>query len=161
MGAASLPLTEAQANRIIAAEKQIAGDIRWEYDPAHNQTWAKFEKKVQNGLDLNLVVYGNTSLVIGGKSSFSLVLNGSFRVFGLDVNGSHRNKHTDRNEWRGRTHKQRWTDLCRHRFAYTPDEIIPEDASAAFLEFCRECGIDFTGRVRETPTFQAALPEGG
>ncbi len=161
MCAASLPLTETEANRIIAAEKRIAGDIRWEYNPAHNQTWAKFQKEVENKLTFNLMVYGNTSLVIEGKSSFSLMLNSNFRVFGLDVRGSHRNKHTDRNEWRGQTHKQRWTDLCRHRFAYTPDEIIPTDANAAFREFCRECGIDFTGRLGEIPIFQAALPESG
>ena len=152
---------QTEAERIIAAEKRIAGDIAWKYDPARNQTWAKFEKEVENELGLNLVVYGNTSLIIRGKSSFSLVLNGNFRVFGLDVNGSHRNKHTDSKEWRGQTHKQRWTDLCRNRFAYTPDEIIPSEANAAFREFCRECSIDFTGRVGEIPVFRPALPGSG
>ena len=160
MGEASLPLTEAESNRIIATEKRITGDIRWEYDPAHNQTWAKFEKEVENELGLTLVVHGNTSLVIEGKSSFSLILNSNFRVFSLDVNGSHRNKHADRNEWRGRTHKQRWTDLCRQRFAYTPNEVIPTDANASFHEFCRECNIDFAGRIREVPIFQPALGVG-
>ena len=161
MGMASLALTEAEANQIIVAEKRILGDITWKYEPARNQTWARFEKEVENRLGLNLVVYGNTNLIVRDKSSFSLVLNGSFRVFGLDVNGSHRNKHTDSNEWKGQTHKQRWTDLCRNRFAYTPDEIIPSDANAAFREFCRECSIDFTGRVREVPAFRPALPRGG
>ena len=159
MGMASLPLTEAEADRIIATEKQITGDINWEYDPAHNQAWAKFEKEVENGSRLNLVVYGNTSLVIEGKASFSLILNGNFRVFSLDVNGSHRNKHTDHNEWRGETHKQRWTDLCRSGFAYTPNERIPSDVNAAFREFCRECNIDFPGRIRDVPVFQSAFGE--
>jgi len=156
---ASAPLAEAQVIEIIASEKRFVGDIRWEYDPVHNQTWAKFEKDVENVLGLNLVVYGNTSLVIEGKSSFSLVLNGNFRVFSLDVNGSHRNKHTDHNEWRVQTHKQRWTDICRSGFAYTPNEPIPTDANSAFRDFCRECNIDFSGHIREVPSFQPALGE--
>lgn len=153
---AGTPLTQAEANRVIDSRKRIDGDIGWDYDPSRNQTWARFEKDVVNDLGLNLRVYGNANLVVP-KSSFALVLNGAFRLVGLDVNGSHANKHTNNQEWRGQTHKVRWTDRCRDRLAFTPGEAIPDDLGCAFREFCAECRIEFVGRVKPLPELQLSL----
>ena len=153
------PLSEAQSDIIIAAEKAISGRIDWVYNPYHNQDWAKFEVTVENDLGLNLRLYGNARLLQPAKSSFSLILNGAFRVFSLDVNGSHTNKHTNKNEWKNETHKQRWTDVCRNSDAFTPEEDIPEEPNAAFEEFCKECNIAFTGRISVLPNFQSSFQQ--
>ena len=75
----------------------------------------------------------------------------AFRICSLDVNGNHRNLVINREYWRNRTHKQRWLDDCGDAFAFTPEELIPEEPNAAFLEFCRECKITLSGHIGDFP----------
>lgn len=151
------PLTENEAGRLIAARKSVREDLAWAYNP--NEGWAKAEMRVANDLGVDLRVYATVNMKESTKFSFSLILSRNFRILGLDVNGAHVNKHTDRQEWRPGTHKQRWTDRCRDRFAYTPEEEISQDIEEAFRQFCAECNIHFQGQVRPLPPRQLGLGE--
>lgn len=151
---AALP-TGAEVYRIIDAEKRISGNIRWQHNPDHDSGWAKFRVVVESDAGWDLALYGNVALAPPDrqpKRSFSLVLRGR-RIYALDVNGSHKNRHVNNDEWNHQTHKQRWKDAYGTQIAFTPDESIPEEPAAAFLEFCRECNIVFTGQItEEVPT---------
>ncbi len=102
-----------------------------------------------------MTLHGRAQLVHPYKRSYTLswtLGKKGYRVFSLDVRGSHNNTAVDRNRWENQTHKQRWEDEY-NNFAYTPDEIIPDEPSAAFLEFCGECNIVFAGRLGPVPPF--------
>ena len=70
----------------------------------------------------------------------------------LDVNGSHRNRTDDREEWVERTHKHRFSEVHQDTVAYTPDDIPPvptadvvgEHYRGAFEAFCEEQAITLT-----------------
>ena len=141
--------TEAEVDRIIAAEKRISVAIEWV--DSRNRGWAEFRVEVENDEGWALTLVGKARLTPPYKRSFSLILHreeSGYRIFALDVNGSHRNFGIDRYIWNYQTHKQRWTDDYGDAFAFTPTESIPEEPNAAFLEFCQECRIAFTGRIR-------------
>jgi Pyruvate/2-oxoacid:ferredoxin oxidoreductase delta subunit len=155
---AKMLLTEQQADRIITARKSINTDVEWGYRV--NEGYAKCQLTVSNplGMNLNLKVYGNVNMEEPTIFSFSLILSNAYRIRGLDTSGSHKNKHTDSNEWRGKTHKHKWSDRCREAFAYTPEETIPsDDITQGFKAFCKECNIDFAGEVRPLPPKQLGM----
>jgi hypothetical protein len=153
---ARILLTEQQADDIISAPKGISGNVEWAYRPLEG--YAKCQLPVNNNLRMNLKVYGNVNMEEPAIFSFSLILNNAYRIRGLDVNGSHGNKHTDNNEWRGETHKHKWSDRCREAFAYTPMETMyPNDIGQTFKVFCDECNIDFKGAVKPLPPKQSGM----
>lgn len=153
---ARTPLTAQTVDGIISASKSIQGDVMWAYRPIEGYT--KCQIAVNNELGLNLKIYGNLNMEETSIFSFSLILNNAYRIRGLDVNGSHGNKHTDRNEWRSKTHKHKWSDHCREAFAYTPEDIFnPKDIEQAFKTFCQECNIDFKGVVKTIPPKQIGM----
>jgi hypothetical protein len=150
---ARILLTEQQADSIVRAQKSINQNVEWAYSPYEG--YAKCQLTVANTLGMNLKVYGNVNMEELTIFSFSLILSNAYRIRGLDVSGSHKNKHTDSNEWRGKTHKHKWSDRCREAFAYAPGETIPsDDIAQAFKAFCDECNIDFVGEVRSLPPKQ-------
>lgn len=71
----------------------------------------------------------------------------------LDVNGSHRNRTGDRQEWIERTHKHTCSEQYRDAVAYTPDDIpavpwagvVGEHYRGVFEGFCGEQDIKLTG----------------
>jgi hypothetical protein len=71
----------------------------------------------------------------------------------LDVNGSHTNRTPDREQWRHRTHKHRWTEDHHDAVAYTPTDVpsVPFDKvtgshlQEVFEAFLRECRIEMRG----------------
>jgi hypothetical protein len=153
---AKILLTEQQADHIITARKSINTDVEWGYRV--NEGYAKCQLTVSNTLGMNLKVYANVNMEEQTIFSFSLILSNAYRIRGLDVSGSHKNKHTDSNEWRGETHKHKWSDRCRESFAYTPKEIVPSgDIAQGFRIFCEECNIDFGGEVRPLPPKQLGM----
>ena len=153
---ARILLTEQQADRIIAAAKSINTDVEWAYRPTEG--YAKCQLTVASSLRMNLKVYGNVNMEEPTIFSFSLIFNNAYRMRGLDVSGSHKNKHTDSNEWRGKTHKHKWSDRCREAFAYTPTEVIQtQNLAQAFKTFCSECNIDFAGQVKPIPPKQFGM----
>lgn len=153
---ARILLTEQQADVIVSAQKSINTNVEWTYRPTEG--YAKCQLIVANSLGINLKVYGNVNIEEPTIFSFSLILNNAYRIRGLDVSGSHKNKHTDSNEWRGETHKHKWSDRCREAYAYTPTETIqPQDPAQAFKTFCNECKIEFAGEVKPVPPRQFGM----
>lgn len=152
-----VPLTESEADRLVAAPKSITGDLTWSYNP--NEVWAKSEMNVVNSLGVDLRIYANVNMKEPSLFTFVLSVSRAFRIRGLCANRGHVNKHTNREEWRPGTHKHRWTDRCRDRFAYTPPESISSDVAMAFRQFCAECKISFTGQVQPLPPRQIGLGE--
>ena len=145
--------TEAAVARIVAAEKEISESIVWRKDPDVRRPWGICVAAVQNSAGWALRLYGRARLVSPYKRSYSLIWTlgiASYRIFSLDVNGRHRNQVINLDFWDDQTHKQIWKD-AEPKFAYTPEEIIPEEPNAAFREFCRECNIIFTGQLGEFP----------
>jgi len=98
---ARIPLNEAEVAKIMQTSKAIVQDIHWEKNP--NESWFKSEVEVKNRLRLNLKMHLNANARDYCLYSFTLILNNAFRIAGLDVNGSHKNKHTDSNNWMGET----------------------------------------------------------
>ncbi|MCH8853652.1 MAG: hypothetical protein IID41_13515 [Planctomycetes bacterium] len=154
---ASTPLTEQDAEELVAAVKSITQDLTWKH--SQNEAWARSEMPVENDLGMDLRMFATANLKEPSLFTFSLVVSRAFRIRGLCVNRGHINKHTDRNEWRPGTHAHRWTDKCRDRFAYTPTIEISTNIPAAFDEFCQECNIEFTGQVRPLPSRQMDISE--
>lgn len=151
--------TESEVQRIVAAEKFVSASIVWNYDPRHNRNWADFGVAVENNGGWELMLYGEAQVVVPYKVSYSLswdLAGGKHRIFSLDVKGKHKNRKINNNEWDGETHKQIWKD-AEPKFAYTPDEIIPEEPLAAFREFCAECNISFTCQIGSVPGIQLGL----
>jgi hypothetical protein len=109
----------------------------------------------KKGINLKIVVTVNRFEL--SLYSFALLLNNAFRIRGLDINGSHRNKHTNRNSWIGQTHKHKWTDLCGDRFAYTPSDITAQDIQGQLSQFCSECGIRYDATIAAFPPLQGGL----
>lgn len=83
----------------------------------------------------------------------------------LDVNGSHTNRTPDREEWRRRTHKHRWSEAHHDALAYTPAGIpvVPltgvtgRHLRDVFEAFLAECHIPTRGAYRwSDPTLTSA-----
>jgi hypothetical protein len=152
-----ISLTEIEADRIIASPKSIRGDLAWAYNL--DEGWAKSEIRVVNDMGVDLRMYANVNMKEQSLFTFALSVSRAFRIRGLCANRGHENKHTNREAWRPGTHKHRWTDRCRDRFAYEPEEEISEDLEEAFRQCCTECNIDFQGQVRPLPARQPRLGE--
>ncbi|MYC29964.1 MAG: hypothetical protein F4X65_07745 [Chloroflexi bacterium] len=146
------PPTEAEADRIVASYKVISEPVEWVY--SRSRSWMEFRVSVENEGGWLLTLVGKARLAPPHKRSFSLILHhgtNGYRIFSMDVNGNHRNPGKDSNSWNYQTHKQRWTDEHGDAFAFTPVELIPEEPNEAFMEFCRECKISFTGSIGDIP----------
>jgi hypothetical protein len=71
----------------------------------------------------------------------------------LDVNGTHTNRTPDREQWRNRTHKHRWTEAHHDAVAYTPVDIpsVPftdvtgSQLCRVFEAFLKECHVETRG----------------
>jgi len=149
---ARIALTEREVEIIVAAPKTISKNVEWHSD--QNESWLRCELPVESSLKVNLKVYINVNAEDLSLHSFSLLLNNYYRIRGLDVNGSHRNTHIDSNRWQARTHKHRWTDVCRQSFAYTPNETFRNEITENFRLFCEECNIDFRAEIKPLPPKQ-------
>lgn len=150
-----IALTEKEAQRILQATKIIRENVVWQLD--NNASWAKCSLNVENKLRVNLKMYLNCNNEERSFFSFSLILSNAYCIKRLDVNGSHKNRHADKNLWQGETHKHEWTDICRDSYAYTPDDISGKDIEVIFRQFCNECKVDFQGEFGRVPPQQISL----
>lgn len=106
------------------------------------------------------------------KFTVFLMLHGT-HLRRLDVNGSHRNRTRDREQWIERTHKHLWSEVNDDAEAYTPcdipsvplTEVTGEHYRRVFEAFCGECGIDLVADFRWsdplTSLRDSSLGEGG
>lgn len=139
---------EALIQQFIAADKAAGGRIRWVLEP-HTDTAKASLLVVVPSAPLFSARFHMTAHVHREpfKYGFSLVLAGSYRVLGLDVNPA-------------RTHVN-FTDLgkaavqCTHWQPWPNQLVEPDDREQAhqqwFREFCRRARIQFTGSYRAPP----------
>ena len=145
-------LSETDVESIIREKKQIRDDVRWQSKP--NRSWLTAGLDVIHPRHIKLTMHLNINTLLREKFTYALFLNGSYRIRALDINGSHKNKHHDANEWISQIHKHKWTDKCYDRFAYTPDDITGSSHEDIFRQFCVECNIDFLGTFHRLPLGQ-------
>ena len=152
---ARFPITERECNSIIALPKAIRANITW-IEKA-NKAWVTSKLPVECEFKGRLEVIITVNVEEPSIFSITLLLNGAYRIRGLDVRGSHYNKCSDHQRWHCQTHKHPWTESCPGGHAYTPTDITGTTIQEMFPQFCRECNVDFRGQFRPAPT-QAELP---
>lgn len=133
----------------------VSGAYVWQQ--SSSKAWIRMDLPVTGKKGTNLKIVITVNRFDPSLYSFALLLNNAFRVRGLDVNGSHRNKHTNREKWVGQTHKHKWTDQCGDRFAYTPSDITAQDLQGQLAQFCSECGISYAATIAPFPLLQEEL----
>jgi len=125
--------------------------MRWE----SRATSVRAHMGVHNSHGLPLILGVQVLTLKPWKLTAYLMIYGQ-HVRRLDVNGSHRNRTDDREEWVERTHKHRFSEVHQDTVAYTPDDIPPvptadvvgEHYRRAFEAFCEEQAITLTGEYR-------------
>ncbi len=144
------PISESECNKIIALPKRIRENISWV--KKDNKSWVTCKVPVEGDFKGQLELIMTVNVEEPSKFSFTLLLNGAHRIYGLDVGGSHSNKCSDQQKWHGETHKHPWTDVCPSGHAYTPTEITGTTLQEVFMQFCNECNMDFRGHFSPAPT---------
>lgn len=146
---ARFPITEIECDKVLAIPKQITANIVW--TQKSNKSWARSVLPVESDLKSKLEVILTVNVEEPSKFSFTLLLNGIYRMRGLDIRGSHHNKCSDQQRWDGQIHKHSWQDSCPGGHAYTPADITGAGIKNTFAQFCKECNIDFQGYFNPLP----------
>ena len=152
---ARFPVTERECNNILSLPKQITADIEW--TKKANKSWASSKVPVESELKSKLDVILTVNIEEPSKFSITLLLNGMYRICGLDMKGSHYNKCSDKHRWDSGMHKHSWGDYCPGGHAYTPTDINGVNLGKVFTQFCNECNIAFLGNFNPLP-IQKQLP---
>lgn len=152
-------LSEADVLAIIAdTSKVIEGDIVWQQKGRRGrQQTFRAEIRSDVGPETYIDGYINPG---SQKLSFTLVLkypirSQSRRIYGLDIGREHENKGEG---MVGATHKTRWRDEHRDRWAYAPPDITApwSDPVLAWKQFCTEANLRHTGTMI-TPNYQEEM----
>jgi hypothetical protein len=136
-------------------ELTIDGTYLWH--SSANKSWVKIDIPVENNKSASLRVVITASQIISDRYSIALLLNNAARIRGLDINGSHSNRHTNKEKWLGQSHYHRWTDLCHDRFAYSPTADVGKSIQDSLEYFCKEFGIQCSVRLADLPPTQMEL----
>ena len=146
---------ESDVAAIIADQsKVIVDNIVWRLQPTITPA-SKFRAPISCAEDPPLLMEGFFN-PMSGKLSFSMILQGQGRIYGLDLGREHRNVGDEKV---GETHKVRWTVSDRDRLAFVPKDISAHwsDPVAVWQQFCLEANLRHTGRMI-APAMQGELP---
>jgi hypothetical protein len=134
------------------------GDLRIEglytWQSSANKSWARVQIPVESNKSRSLKIVITANLEYPGFYSISLLLNNANRIRALDVNGSHSNKHTNRDKWIGQSHFHKWTDVCHDRFCYSPTIPLGNSVQEDLEHFCEEVGIECAAVIADMPPHQ-------
>ncbi len=132
-------LSKAEAEALLAEEKLITANIRWQ--PLKSKSGRRYRFEV-----VVLVPSRNVALKLHGqvaKTNRSFVL-----IFGGDpirkytVHAKHRNP--DGTVIR-EPHKHLWDEVNEDGYAYIPKDITPGDPNREFVDFLKQCNIRLLG----------------
>lgn len=142
-------IREAQVDLLLREGKlRVEGDFVWH--EGANKSWAKTEIPVRNNKSASLRLCITANQFFPGSYRFALLFNTTLRIRGMCVNGSHSNKHTNREKWQGQTHLHKWKDDCQDRFAESTS-IAGSTAQELLEKFCAECNIECSATLADTP----------
>ena len=152
-GGVAVHLDDALAALLLgdSARLELRVPMRWETRAAS----VRAHMGVHNAYGLPLLLGVQVLTPKPWKLTAYMMIHGQ-HIRRLDVNGSHRNRTPDREEWATRTHKHRFSEQHQDTVAYTPDDIpsIPtadilgDHYRGAFEAFCGEQVIELTGEYR-------------
>ena len=149
-----MTITSQEVEALLADEsKIIVDDIVWTKDRDHSPA-VVFRSKVKSDRGYPLFIAGRMSPWTE-KISFSLIYQGTGRVYGLDLGADHRNPDGKR---LGEKHKHRWTDEHRDKWAYVPADITEPCGRTVevWRQFCQEAKIVHAGEMSD-PKIQGEL----
>lgn len=128
--------------------KHIDGDVAWQEDEDHSPC-VEFRAEVQSGAGWPLFVRASFNPLIPALS-FTLILQTTGRVYGLDLGKDHHNPQCNQV---GECHKHRWSEQYRDKEAYAPEDITApaSDPVAVWVQFCREANIVHNGQLKPPP----------
>lgn len=141
------------------ARLELRVPMRWETRP----TTVRAQMGVHNAYGLPVLLGVQVITLKPWKLTAWLMIHNQ-HLRRLDVNGSHRNRVGDREEWIARTHKHTFSEQHQDTVAYTPCDIpavptvdvVGHHYRGAFEAFCQEQAIKLTGEYRwvdpELPT---------
>lgn len=154
-------INETDVASIIAdTSKVIEGDIVWRRKGRRGrQHTFRADIRSDSGLELYIDGYINPR---SRKLSYTLVLKDplpsqSRRIYGLDIGREHENKGEG---MVGATHKTRWRDHHRDKWAYAPPDITApwSDPVLAWTQFCAEANLRHIGTMRAPAHQEEMLP---
>ena len=156
-----MPLSQKEFEDILADEtKLIVGNLAWADD--QSGTGAKeFKVEIISNASYPIFIHGwyNES---SGKLTYAIIYSRKWRIYGLDLGANHRNPRGpdgSREVLRG-THKHRWTEEHKDKWAYVPPDITQSwrNPVAVWREFCDEARIEHLGTMLPPPAAQGGLP---
>ena len=141
-----MTLTDPEFDTILNdASKRIDGDLSWQEDEDHSPS-VQFRAEVQSDAGWPLFVCGSYNPLIPALS-YALILKTAGRIYGLDLGKEHPNP--DSSGKVGETHKHKWTERFRDKWAYAPKDITApaSDPVAVWRQFCVEAKITHNGTM--------------
>lgn len=142
-----MTISQQEFEAILADDtKRITGNIVWGDDIGHYPA-REFRAEIRNDGNYSMFIVGEY-IPFSGKLSYSLILRGTGRIYGLDLGAAHRNP--DGEMVRGNKHKNYWKDGYRDRFAYIPEDITAtwDQPVEAWHQFCAEANLNHQGIMR-------------
>lgn len=133
--------TQAEFNALLADDQFIDGDIDWQEDEDHSPV-VEFRVKVETQSGYPLFVRASYHPVVRALT-YALVHSGVGRIYALDLGKDHRNPD---GQLVGEKHKHRYTEECRDKLAYNPQDIT-EPATSPMVS-----GNNFALRLRSCTT---------
>ena len=137
---------------ILADEtKCVLGDVIWKDDVDHSPA-REFRVDVRSETDHPLFVAGRYN-PFSGKLSYSFILRGTGRIYGLDLGADHRNP--DGEVLRDK-HKNSWLEGHRDKYAYVPKDITEtwDRPVEVWRQFCKGAKLQHRGRMYSPPVWE-------
>ena len=128
--------------------KRIEGDISWSGDEYYSHA-REFRVAVHSDSGESLQINGRYN-AYSGKLSFTLLRQGTGRIYGLDLGVSHGRQNPTGMYAK---HKHRWSEARKDKDVYEPPDITaPVDRPVeVWHQFCAEARIDHQGTLRDPP----------
>ena len=152
---ATMTISQQEFDSILADEtKYVSKNIEWSDDVDHSHA-REFRVDVQSEAGYSLFIEGRYNS-FAGKLSYSFILRGTGRIYGLDLGADHRNP--DGEMLRGK-HKNSWLEGHRDKWAYVPEDVTePWDRPVeVWGQFCKEANLQHRGSMY-SPVVYARSP---
>ena len=141
----AMTLSQQEFDSILAdSSKHIRSDIHWR-DDSDRSPAKVFRMEINSESHYPLFIASRYN-PIAGKLSYSLILRGIGRIYGLDLGVDHRNPD---GEHVGETHKNYWVPGSQDKWAFAPDDITEtwDRPVEVWRQFCDEARISHFGRL--------------